>query len=68
MCTGSERLFKTDNNQSSSNSSTLAASNNTRMEGKYINLSLHFLEQVIVALQEKGTPTLLPSFPPPFPP
>ncbi|GAB5030707.1 kif6 type kinesin-like protein [Nannochloropsis oceanica] len=54
---GSERLFKTDNHQSSSSSSSgsgLAASNYTRMEGKYINLSLHYLEQVIIALQEKA--------------
>jgi kinesin family member 6/9 len=41
---GSERMFKTD-------TATLLK---TRIEGRYINLSLHYLEQVIVALQEKA--------------
>jgi len=53
--TGSERLFKTNaGHTSNSIANGSFASNNTRMEGKYINLSLHYLEQVIVALQEKG--------------
>jgi hypothetical protein len=62
--TGSERLFKTNaGHTSNSIANGSFASNNTRMEGKYINLSLHYLEQVIVALQEKGWTSLFFSSP-----
>lgn len=40
---GSERMYKTD-------AETMLK---TRIEGRYINLSLHYLEQVIVTLQRR---------------